>query len=64
MALQDASPKHIMELEQQITGLLKTMRKAKIQAHPIYESLQALEQELGEARRSRFDDNTPEYKGY
>ena len=64
MALQDASPKHIMQLEQQITELLKTMRKAKIQQLPIYESLQALELELGEARRNRHDDNTPEYKGY
>lgn len=64
MALQDASSKHIMALEQQITELLKTMRKAKIQTLPIYEALQALEKELGEARRKRFDGDTPEYKGF
>ena len=58
------SIKHINELEQQITQVLKTMRSAKLQDHSIYSSLQELEQELGKARRSRYDEGNSEYVGY
>lgn len=61
----DAMPsKHIVELEQKVHQLLLTMRKAKLSSEPLYTSLQGLEQELGENRRTRFDKDNPEYNGY
>ncbi|MEQ8673615.1 MAG: hypothetical protein RLP44_29435 [Aggregatilineales bacterium] len=40
------------------------MRKAKIQTDPLVESLKALEQELGKARRDQFDATNSEYHTY
>lgn len=56
--------KHINTLEQEITEILKTMRTAKLNQHPAYAVLQELEQELGEARRGRFDKKDSRYSGY
>ena len=64
MDFDSVSTKHINELEQQISQILKTMRAAKLTQEPIYTSLQALEQELGEARRGRFDEQDSKYNGY
>ena len=64
MEIHQLSPKHINELEQQITQLVKMMRTAKLSHLPIYADLQALEQELGETRRQRFDNSNSEYEGY
>jgi DNA gyrase/topoisomerase IV subunit A len=64
MDFDSVSLKHCNELEQLITQMLKIMRSAKLQQHPIYASLQDLEKELGEARRGRYDDNNSEYSGY
>jgi hypothetical protein len=64
MDLDSLTPKHSNELEQMITNLLKTMRSAKLQNLPVYAALQELEQELGEARRNRYDKNNSKYIGY
>jgi hypothetical protein len=64
MDFDSVSAKHINELEQQITQILKTMRTAKLHQHPIYASLQELEQELGEARRGTYDKKDSKYSGY
>lgn len=64
MDLDPVSPKHINELEQQITQILKTMRTAKLQQHPLYAGLQELEQELAEARRGLYDKKDSKYSGY
>ena len=64
MDLESLSPKLCNDLEQQITELLKTMRRAKLQQYPIYASLQELEQALCEIRRTRYDENNTKYTGY
>lgn len=64
MDLDSLTPKHSNELEQMITQLLKTMRSAKLQNMPVYAALQELEQQLGEARRNRYDQNNSKYIGY
>ena len=64
MDLEPVSIKHLNELEQLVTKLLATMRKAKLNEDPIYASLQALEQTLGESRRDRFDQTHAEYSSY
>lgn len=64
MSMDTASSKHINELEQQISQLLKALRNAKFQDHPVYAMLQSLEQELSEERRNRYDQNNSEFPGY
>lgn len=64
MEINQLSTKHINELEQQITQLLKMMRTAKLSQLSIYAQLQALEQELAAARQQRFDNSHSEYQGY
>jgi hypothetical protein len=62
--LEPISSKHINELEQQVTQLLATMRKAKLNEDPVYALLQTLEQNLGQSRRDRFDETHAEYSSY
>jgi hypothetical protein len=64
MNLDVITSKNRNEIEQLITKLLVTMRKAKITDDPLYSSLQKAEQELGEARRRSFDADSSEYFGY
>jgi hypothetical protein len=64
MNLETISQKQLNELEHCVRALLDTMRKAKIQNDPLAESLRSLEQELGEARRERFDSVNSEYQSY
>lgn len=64
MDLTNLSIKTLGELEQQLTQLLKTMRNVKLNEHEIYQHLQALEQEISEARREQFDNNNGRYDGY
>jgi hypothetical protein len=64
MNLDTLNTNHRNEIEQLITKLLATMRKAKVTDDPIYHSLQKFEQELGEARRRIFDSDQSEYFGY
>jgi hypothetical protein len=40
------------------------MRKAKLQNEPLVETLRLFEFELGELRRTRFDDANPKYQTY
>lgn len=64
MDFSSLSNKQCNDLEQQITELLKTMRRAKLQQYPLYASLQELEQALCETRRNRYDKNNSKYAGY
>jgi hypothetical protein len=45
-------------------NLLTALRKAKLHNEPVAESLRQLEIELGQMRRSRFDNANPEYHAY
>lgn len=62
--LTSVSVKHTNDLEQSITTILKTMRRAKLQDHSVYASLQEFEQELGKVRQSRFDGDNKDYQGF
>lgn len=64
MKLENISQKQLSELENSVRTLLVLLRKVKLQGEPVMEPLQALEKELGEARRKRFDANNSEYHGY
>lgn len=64
MELGHISPKNCNDLEQTITHLLKTMRNAKLQNTSLYLELQALEQALGDLRRSRYDESNSKFVGY
>lgn len=64
MNLENVSSKHLNELEQQLTELHATLRKAGLQGEPIVALLTELEQEIGRARRARYDAANPEYSGY
>lgn len=64
MELDSVSEKHRNELEQQIKQMLKLMRTAKMHDRPIYVALQELELELGEMRRTRFDQSDSEFGNY
>jgi len=62
--IQNVSKKHLIELEQSVRHLLDMLKKTKLHQEPIVESLKALEQELGEARRQSFDAKNSEYHTY
>ncbi|GAB4509304.1 MAG: hypothetical protein OHK0046_04040 [Anaerolineae bacterium] len=64
MSLEPVSSKYISEIEQQVSQLLASMRKAKLYDEPVYTKLQEFEQKLGEVRRSRFDQKNSEYSDY
>lgn len=64
MDLDSISSTHIKELEQETIQLIKTMKKAKLNQHPIYLSLQKLEHDLGDERCNRFDGKTSQFVGY
>ena len=64
MNLENVSQKQLNKIEILTSELLVALRKAKLQDEPLAESLQLLEQELGDARRNRFDIANPEYRGY
>lgn len=64
MDLENISQKQLNELEHRVSELLTTIRKIKFQSEPLVESLKLLEQELGKARRERFDSVNSEYHTY
>lgn len=64
MELNDIPTKRINELEQMTAQLLKTMRSSQLHRSDLYASLQEFEQQLGEKRRSEFDENNSTYPGY
>jgi hypothetical protein len=64
VSLEHISAKQINDLESSVQDLLAKMRKAKLRDEPLQKSLRLLEQKLGEARRGRFDEANPQYRGY
>ncbi|MBE0690219.1 MAG: hypothetical protein IH587_08890 [Anaerolineae bacterium] len=64
MNLDTVSPQHLNELELRLKELLAVMRKAKLYEDPLVEELRALEIEVAELRRQRFDVSNPEYRGF
>lgn len=64
MNLEALSQQHLNELELKLKDLLAVMRKAKLYDDPLVEELRALELEVAELRRQRFDVSNPEYRGF
>jgi hypothetical protein len=64
MDLTAVGQKDLNELERLAKELLLTLRKAKLHNEPLAEALRAFEIEVGETRRSRFDEANPEYHSY
>jgi hypothetical protein len=58
------SQKQLSELETQTLNLLATLRKAKLTHFPVALLLKELEQELGEIRRQRYDEENSNFIGY
>ena len=61
MNLENMSRKQLNELEQQTRQLMVTMRKARLQDEPLFESLQTLAQALEKIRHEQFDETNSEY---
>ena len=64
MKLENVSRKHLNDMETKVIGLMEVMRRAKLSDDPLYTTLRQFEKELGDIRRKRFDETTPQYKGY
>ena len=64
MNLETVSRKYLNDLEQQTRQLLGTMRRAKLQDEPLFDSLQKLARELERVRHERFDEANSEYHTY
>ena len=64
MNLDNISRKQSNDLEQQARQLIDTMRKAKLQSEPLFESLQTLAQTLEKMRHGQFDETNSEYHTY
>jgi hypothetical protein len=64
MNLETVSDKHLHELERLAKELLEIMRRAKVLDQPLTEMLRSLESQAEKARRERFDEVNPEFKGY
>jgi hypothetical protein len=64
MNFDEVSDKHLHEVERLTKELLEVMRRAKLQDQPITEMLRQLESQAEKARRERFDEVNPEFKGY
>lgn len=64
MNLETLSQKQLNELERCVQELLSVMRKTKMTDEPLVEPLRTLGHKLGQARRARFDEANPEYRGY
>ena len=64
MNFETVSQKHMNDLEQQVRQLLVSLRKARLQSEPLFESLQQLARELEEVRHERFDEANSEYHTY
>lgn len=64
MNFDEVSDKHLHELERLSKELLEIMRRAKLHDQPLTEMLRSLESQAEKARRERFDEVNPEFKGY
>jgi hypothetical protein len=64
MNFDEVSDKHLHELERLTKELLEVMRKAKLLDQPLTELLRELESQAEKARRERFDELNPQFRGY
>ena len=64
MNLENIPRKQLNSLEQQARQLMGTMRKARLQNDPLFESLQMLSQALEKMRHEQFDEANSEYHTY
>jgi hypothetical protein len=64
MDFNSVGQKDLNELERLARELLLALRKAKLHNEPLGEALRAFEIEVGEVRRTRFDESNPEYHSY
>lgn len=64
MNLETVSDKNLHELERLTKELLEVMRRSKLLDAPLTEMLRSLGTEAEKARRERFDEVNPEFKGY
>jgi hypothetical protein len=64
MNFDEVSDKHLHELERLTKELLEVMRKAKLLDQPLTELLRELESQAEKARRERFDEVNPQFRGY
>ncbi len=64
MQLETVASKHINDLEQLAHELQQMLRKAGLQNEPFAKLLHDFENELGQARRARFDAANSQYAGY
>ena len=64
MNFDTVSDKQLHELERLTKELLEVMRKAKLLDQPLTEMLRQLESHAEKARRERFDEVNPEFRGY
>ncbi|MCC6612733.1 MAG: hypothetical protein IT320_04595 [Anaerolineae bacterium] len=64
MKIDSLSQHQLNELELKLKDLLAVLRKAKLYEDPLVEELRALELEVAELRRQRFDVSNPEYRGF
>ena len=64
MQLETVSSKHLNDLEQLALELMHCLRKAGLHNEPFAKALHEFEDELGKARRARFDAANSEYASY
>jgi hypothetical protein len=64
MNFDEVSDKHLHEIERLTKELLEVMRKAKLLDQPLTEMLRELESQAEKARRERFDEINPQFRGY
>ncbi len=64
MNLENLSRKQLNDLELQSRQLIETMRKARLQDDPLFESLDMLTQKLEKMRHEQFDEANSEYHTY
>jgi hypothetical protein len=64
MNLETLPDKHLHELERLTKELLEVMRRAKLLDQPLTELLRKVESEAEKARRERFDEVNPQFRGY
>jgi hypothetical protein len=64
MNLDTVTDKHLHELERLSKELLEVLRRAKLLDQPLTEMLRQMESAAEKARRERFDEVNPQFRGY
>jgi NAD-specific glutamate dehydrogenase len=64
MNFETISQKQLNDLEQQVSQLLTTIRRSKLDNEPLVAALQELARELEQDRQRRFDTANSEYSAY